>query len=214
MERPVPFSFQNHPFVVFNLYSPDFTTAHRVSKAINTYMGQNAAYPLDADTIRVAVPVALRSHLVNFMADLENLEVTPSSPARVVFNERTGTVVIGQDVRISTVAVSHGNLTVTIKEKVKVSQPAPFASKVKEGAPPTQVPGGITMAPGGQTVVTKQPEITVKEEKRKLILLKNGATIGELVDSLNKIGVTPRDLMAILQALKAAGALHAKLEIM
>ncbi len=214
VERPVPFSFQNHPFVVFNLFSPDFTTASRVASVINTYLGENAAKPLDADTIRVTVPTPQRSQLVKFMASLENLEVTPDTPARVVFNERTGTVVIGQNVRISTVAVAHGNLTVTIKEQVNVSQPAPFASRVRQGAPPTQVPGGITMAPGGQTVVTKQPEITVKEEKKKLILLNRGATIGELVDSLNKIGVSPRDLMAILQAIKAAGALHAKLEIM
>ncbi len=214
VERPVPFSFQNHPFVVFNLFDPDFTTATRVASAINTYLGHNAARPLDAGTIRVTVPEGHRPHLVKFMSALENLEVTPSSPARVVFNERTGTVVIGKDVRISTVAVSHGSLTVTIKENVNVSQPLPFSSNVRKGARPTQLPGGVTMAPGGQTVVTKQPEITVNEQKRKLILLNGGATIGELVDSLNKIGVTPRDLMAILQAIKAAGALHARLEIM
>ncbi len=214
VERPVPISFQNRSYVVFNLYTPDFTTATRVTKAINSFMGERAAHPLDADTIRVSIPKAFRSNLVQFMSKLENLEVTPANEARVVFNERTGTVVIGKDVRISTVAVAHGNLTVTIKEHTYVSQPAPFASKIKKEGTPTQVPGGITMAPGGQTVVTKEHQIAVHEEKKKLVLLKSGATIGELVDSLNKIGVSPRDLMSILQAIRAAGALHAKLEIM
>ena len=214
VERPVPISFQNRSFVVFNLYTPDFTTATHVASAINTYIGQDAAHPLDAGTIRVSIPKPLQTSLVKFMSKLENLEVTPGNAARVVFNERTGTVVIGKEVRISTVAVAHGNLTVTIREETKVSQPAPFSSRVKGQAPPTRVPGGITMAPGGQTVVTKKPEISVKEEKKKLVLLKSGATIGELVDSLNRIGVSPRDLMSILQAIRAAGALHAKLEIM
>ncbi len=214
VERPVPITFQDRPFVIFDLFTPDFTTATRVTNAINAFMGEKAARPLDAGTIRVAIPKPLRSHLVQFMAKLENLEVTPGSSAIVVFNERTGTVVIGKDVRISTVAVAHGNLTVTIKEHTFVSQPVPFSSRIRKQGTPTQVPGGITMAPGGQTVVTKEHEISVKEEKRKLILLKQGATIGELVDSLNRIGVSPRDLMSILQAIRAAGALHAKLEIM
>jgi len=214
VERPVPFSFQNRSYVVFNLYMADFTTATRVTSAINNYLGQKAAQAMDAGTIRITIPKSRRAHLVTLMSALENLDVHPDNAARVVFNERTGTVVMGKDVRISTVAVAHGNLNVIIKEHTNVSQPLPFSTPRKGSAGPAVKTGGTIIAPGGQTVVTKEQDITVKEEKKKLIVLKEGASIGELVASLNRIGVTPRDLMAVLQAIHAAGALHGKLEIM
>ncbi|MBW2645858.1 MAG: flagellar basal body P-ring protein FlgI, partial [Deltaproteobacteria bacterium] len=147
---------------------------------------------------------------------LENLEVRPDAVARIVLNEKTGTVVIGEKVRISTVAIAHGNLYITIKESADVYQPASFAP-----APPLTAEtvrtdiesGGVITAPGGQTVITPESDVVVEEEKENLIILPAGTTIGELVRALNAIGATPRDLMTILQTIKVAGALQAEIEI-
>ena len=127
------------------------------------------------------------------MASVENIEITPDSPAKVVVDEKTGTVVLGRDVRSSRAAVAHGNLSVLITEYQDVSQPGPFSS--------------------GDTVVTPQTEINVNEQNRRLMMVE-GATLQELVDGLNAIGATPRDLITILRTLKTAGALHAELEVM
>ena len=127
------------------------------------------------------------------MASVENIEITPDNPAKVVVDEKTGTVVLGKDVRISRAAVAHGNLSVLISEYQDVSQPGPFSS--------------------GNTVVTPQTEINVNEQNRRLMMVE-GATLQELVDGLNAIGATPRDLITILRTLKNAGALHAELEVM
>ncbi len=130
---------------------------------------------------------------MELIASIETLDVRVDRNAKVVLNERTGTIVMGEDVRISTVAISHGNLTIQIRTEQQVSQPLPFSK--------------------GQTVVVPQREVTVEEGKSQLLLVDGGVSIGEVVRALNAIGVTPRDLIAILQAMKAAGALQAEIEI-
>ncbi|MBI4611242.1 MAG: flagellar basal body P-ring protein FlgI [Candidatus Rokubacteria bacterium] len=178
------------------LLQPDFTTSARLAQAINAGLGDALAQAIDAATVTVAVPAPAQQRLVEFMAQIEQVEVPTDAPAKVVVNERTGTIIMGSQVKISTVAVSHGNLSIQIKSEFQVSQPLPFA------------PGGA------QTTVVPKTETTVKEEKAPVVLLKSGASIGDLVQGLNAIGATPRDLIAILQAIKRAGALHAELEIM
>jgi len=176
------------------LHQPDFTTADAVSKAMNASVGRVVASSQDSRTVLVDVPEDYQDHLVDYIARLETIEVSVDTPARVVVNERTGTVVMGENVRISTVAVSHGGLSVVITEEPIVSQPSPFG--------------------GGRTVVTKDREVTAKEEPSHLMVLPAGVSLGEVVKALNAVGVTPRDLIAILQAMKGAGALSAELVIM
>jgi flagellar P-ring protein precursor FlgI len=176
------------------LNTPDFTTSARLAEAINTQLGTAGARSIDSGTIEVQVPEAQRANIAAFVATLENVEVTPDQVAKVVLDERTGTVVIGENVRIATVAIAHGNLSIEIREEPQVSQPAPLSQ--------------------GKTVVTPKSDVKVKEDKSQVILLSQAVTIRDLVRALNSIGVTPRDLVAIFQAIKAAGALQAKLEIM
>jgi flagellar P-ring protein precursor FlgI len=144
--------------------------------------------------------------------------VVPDAVAKVVLNEKTGTVVLGENVRISTIAVAHGNLSIQIKEKLNVSQPLPFAPGPPAGTPPITVPPregtGTIIAPGGATVVTPETSVTVKEEGGPMIIVSSGANLGEVVRALNAIGATPRDLISILQSIKAVGALQADLEIL
>ena len=176
------------------LNNPDFTTSARVVEAINQQVGSQVAHAVDSGTIQVTIPEDQRSTITTFVAALENMEVTPDQVAKVVLDERTGTVVVGENVRISTVAIAHGNLSIEITEEPQVSQPAPFSD--------------------GKTTVTPKTTIKVKEEGSKLILLSQAATIRDLARALNSIGVTPRDLVAVFQAIKAAGALQGQLEIM
>jgi flagellar P-ring protein precursor FlgI len=142
----------------------------------------------------VTIPDGYPGGIVDLAAAIETLEIVPDSAAKILIDERTGTVVMGENVRISTIAISHGNLTIQIKEQPRVSQPLPFS--------------------GGTTEVIPESEVMVKEEKENLMLLPAGVSIGDVVTALNAIGATPRDLIAILQAIKAAGALQAQLEIM
>ena len=155
--------------------------------------------------------------MAEWIASLERLEVVPDSAAKVILNEKTGTIVLGENVRISTVAVAHGNLSIQIKERLNVSQPLPFAPAPPPGTPPIAVPPkegtGAIVTPGGATVVTPESSVAVKEEGRAMILLPSGANLGDVIQALNAIGATPRDLIAILQSIKAAGALQADLEI-
>ncbi len=194
VEREVPFDFDRMRNLVISLNDPDFTTALRVSESINKELGAKIAYPADAGTVRLKVPDAYTNNLVGLVAKLEQLRVQPDAKAKIILDERTGTVVMGENVRISSVAIAHGNLSVQIKETKQVSQPPPFSQ--------------------GQTVVTNNTEVNVAEEGKKLILMPEGATLGEVVRALNAIGVTPRDLIEVFQAIKAAGALQADLEIM
>ena len=179
--------------LTLTLHSPDFTTASRVAEAINTAMNYQTAQTPDPGTIRVKVPEKYMGNTVALVTLIEGLVVTPDAVAKVLINERTGTVVMGTEVRISTIAIAHGNLSIQIKESPDVSQPLPFSE--------------------GETVVVPDTEFSVKEGNNRLILMESGVSIGEVVRALNALGVSPRDLIAIFQAIKAAGALQAKLEI-
>lgn len=174
------------------LRDPDFTTASRIAGQITTKFGAGTARAEDAATIDVTVPESYQSDRVTFLAMIGQLSVTPDEVARVVINERTGTVVMGKDVKISPVAVSHGALSVVISTT------------------PEYPPGPSLVPPAAE----QKTQVQVEEEKRKVIYLKGGATLKDVVDALNVIGAGPRDLIAILQALKRAGALQAELEIL
>lgn len=195
VEREVPMPVGRERLSIA-LLQPDFTSSARLAQAINQGLGASVAQAVDAATVAVAVPPSSQNRLVQFLAEIEQLEVPTDAPAKVVVNERTGTIIMGSQVRISSVAVSHGNLSIQIKAESQVSQPPAFAPQ------------------GAQTVVVPKTETTVREEKSPLVLLKAGASIGDVVQGLNAVGATPRDLIAILQAIKRAGALHAELEVM
>lgn len=192
VEREVPF-YLDDSRLTWLLNEPDFTTAARVAAVINEHFPEARATAQDGGAVVVQVPEIFQGRLVDFIAAVEGLPVVPDAPARVVINERTGTVVIGHQVRIAAAAVAHGNLTVRITSEVSVSQPPPFSR--------------------GQTVVSQQERIEVEEGTGQVTLLDGGATVEQVVKALNAIGVSPRDLIAIFQALKAAGALYAELEI-
>ena len=214
VEREIPLSLKDRTELTILLNNPDFITAIRVANSINSEMGENIAKPIDSGTITIKIPDSFQDSVVPMLARVEDLEVIPDSLAKVIVNERTGTIVIGENVRVLTVAVAHGNLSIQIKETKEVSQPLPFAPRPpREGATPTQMEGGVVVAPGGSTVVTPETDVSVVEEKNRLLLVPKGRTIGDLVRALNAIGVTPRDLITILQAMKVAGALQGKLEI-
>lgn len=193
VERSVPTPFGSEGFLVFNLHNPDFTTAARLSEAINQLIGPSTAYPVDAASIRVNAPFD-PGQRVSFASMVENLEIKPATaPARVIVNSRTGTVVINSTVRVKPAAVSHGNLIVTINEDTQVSQPGPFAA--------------------GETKVVPRSDIRVEEEGRRMFVFNPGITLQEIVRAVNGVGAAPSDLVAILEALKSAGALRAELII-
>jgi len=193
IEREVPFQFNKQDGLTINLYgTPDFGTAMQVVRRINGAVGGPYAKATDASTIQMNIPTKFQNNLVPLMASLENLDVSPDSRARVVVDEKTGTVVLGGSVRLTKVAVAHGNLQIVVAETPQVSQPGPFSQ--------------------GQTVTTPQTNVKVKEQNNRLLLME-GATLQELVDGLNSVGATPRDLISILRTLKTAGSLHADLEV-
>ena len=192
VERGIPFEFNQQDKLTLNMRVGDFSTAQQIAERLNAAMGGPYARAVDAMSVSVDVPPQYKSNLVPLMASVENLEVTPDTAAKVVVDEKTGTVVLGRDVRISRAAVAHGNLQITVQESQQVSQPGPFSQ--------------------GQTVVTPQTDINVREENRRLVMVE-GATLQELVDGLNAIGATPRDLISILRSLQVSGSLHAELEV-
>ncbi len=193
IERRLPFELTlRGGSVSIILDHPDFTTANNIAEVINKNFGINIAKALDPTTVRVKV--IEKDNIVDFLAKMENLDVPVDLKAKVIINERTGTVVIGKDVKISTVAIAHGGLSIVVKETPKVSQPLPFST--------------------GETIITPETKIEIKEERKPLFLVPKTATISDLVKALNAIGGTPRDLIAILEAIKEAGALHAEIEVM
>ncbi|MHC1751925.1 flagellar basal body P-ring protein FlgI [Humidesulfovibrio sp.] len=193
IEREVPFQFNKQEGMTINLSgSPDFGTAMQVVGRINSSMGGQYAKAMDGATIQMSIPPKFQNNIVPLMASLENLDISPDSRARVVVDEKTGTVVLGGNVRLTKVAVAHGNLQIVVSETPNVSQPGPFSS--------------------GQTVTTPETNLNVKEQNNRLLLME-GATLQELVDGLNSVGATPRDLISILRTLKTAGSLHADLEV-
>lgn len=195
VERELPNMLAGKSVLRLNLSQADFTTASRMVAVINDKFRSPVAATVDPGTVVLRIPEEYANRTVEFVASLETLEVRPDIPARVVLNERTGTIVMGENVRISTVAVSHGNLSLVIKETPQVSQPAPFSQT-------------------GTTTVVPRTEMKVEEESRRLTVMPEGASIGDVVRALNLLGVTPRDLIGILQAVKASGALQADLMIM
>ena len=194
IEREIPFDFNMLDTITIALAHPDFTTALRVADAINNEIGNIKANPVDAGTITIDIPEAYSDSHVSLVASLEQIQIQPDMQAKIVLSERTGTVIMGDKVIISPVAIAHGNLSVEIKEKKDVSQPAPFSE--------------------GETVVTPDTEINISEEKNKLLIVDpEKADLGSVVKALNAIGVSPRDLITVFQAIKASGALQADLEI-
>jgi flagellar P-ring protein precursor FlgI len=191
VERSVDLQLGTEMTLVMN--NPDFTTAHRLETSINERVGIGTAQACDLSTIQITIPDEYQDRIVDFVAMIESVEVTPDARAKVIVNERTGTVVMGDNVRISTVAIAHGSLSIKITEEPQVSQPTPFSS--------------------GVTAVTPRTGVTVEEGGRQLVMLPTGTTIGDLVSALNAIGVAPRDLVVILQSIKRTGALYADLEV-
>jgi flagellar P-ring protein precursor FlgI len=194
VERKVPTQYGDATSVMFNLNTPDFTTAYRLAKTINDTMGMGTARAVDASSVQVNAPLN-PSQRVTFVSMLENLSVTPDEgPAKIVVNSRTGTVVIGRNVHVLSAAVSHGNLTVTIKPKTQVSQPT-------------------TPLAGGSTAVTQSTDITVDQGNKRMFMFEPGVDLNDIVTAVNQVGAAPGDLVAILQALKTAGALRAELMV-
>ncbi len=193
VERAVPTRFGGEDNIVFNLHTPDFTTAKRVADSINDLLGPNVAAPMDATSISVQAPTN-PAQRVDYLSLLENIEVTPGlSSAKIVINSRTGTIVVGQHVRVAPVAVTHGSLTVTVKENVSVSQPNALGE--------------------GQTVVVPDSDVEVTEESGPMFEFSPGPTLNDIVKAVNDVGAAPGDLMAILEALKQAGALKAEIMV-
>ncbi len=195
IEREIEFNLNRQSQLRMALRNPDFTTARRIASAINDFIGVPTAEPLDPATIGITVPAQYRGNVVSLLTDVEQLRVQPDQPAKIVIDERSGIIVMGNDVRVSTVAVAQGNLTVTISETPQVSQPTPFSR-------------------GGTTTVVPRTRIGVQEDGKKLAVVHNGVSLQQLVDGLNALGIGPRDMIAILQAIKAAGAIQADIEVM
>ncbi|MBP5856972.1 flagellar basal body P-ring protein FlgI [Marivibrio halodurans] len=196
IEREVPFALESLQQVELNLRNPDFTTARRVSRAINAFVGVETSRVLDPATVRVEVPQSYDGRLVEMLTDIEQLRVEPDQLARVVIDEKSGVIVMGENVRINRVAIAQGNLTIRITETPQVSQPQPFSNT-------------------GETAIVPRTDIEIDENAdRRLGVLETGVSLQELVNGLNALGVGPRDMITILQAIKTAGALQADIEVM
>lgn len=195
IEREIAFKLNDARNLRLSLRNPDFTTSKRIASAINDFMGADTAEPTDPATVTIQIPAKYHGNMMKLVTEVEQLKVEPDQAARVVVDERSGIIVMGRDVRVSTVAIAQGNLTVTITEQPQVSQPAPLSN--------------------GQTVVVPRTGVKVDTgDGNKLALVKEGVSLRDLVDGLNALGVGPRDLISILQAIKSAGALQADIELM
>lgn len=194
IEREIEFQLNRLNTVKLALRNPDFTTAKRIAAAINDFIGAPTAEPLDPSTVEIGIPHKYQGNVIALLTEIEQLQVVPDLGARIVIDERSGVIVMGREVRVSTVAVAQGNLTVTISETPQVSQPAPLTR--------------------GQTRVVPRTRVGVQEDGKKLALVSEGVSLQQVVDGLNALGIGPRDLIAILQAIKAAGAIQADIETM
>jgi flagellar P-ring protein precursor FlgI len=194
IEREIEFALNRLNQVRLALRNPDFTTAKRIASAINDYIGTPTAEPLDPSTVQLSVPKQYAGNVVALLTEVEQLQIEPDLAAKIIIDERSGIIVMGRDVRVSMVAVAQGNLTVTISEAAQVSQPAPLSR--------------------GRTTTVPRTRVGVQEDGRKLALVNEGVSLQQLVDGLNALGVGPRDLITILQAIKAAGAIQADIEVM
>ena len=196
VERELGFTLEDLENVRLALKNPDFTTARRIARAVNGFMADGVATAENDASVVLVKPSEYDGTIVDLITDIEQLPIQPDQPARVVIDERSGTILIGADVKINPVAIAQGNLTINITETPQVSQPNPFAQQ-------------------GETVVVPRTDVDVNEnEDAKLALLETGITLQDLVTGLNKLGIGPRDLITILQAIKAAGALQAEIEVL
>lgn len=195
VEREVEYKLREQQRLKLSLRNPDFTTARRIAAAVNDFLGAATAEPVDPATIQLHVPRTYKGNIIQLITEIEQLRVEPDQRARIVVDERSGVIVMGRNVRVSTVGVAQGNLTVSISEQPQVSQPEPLSD--------------------GQTVVVPRTDIKIDTDtKRRLGVVQGGVTLKELVDGLNALGVGPRDMISILQAIKSAGALQADIEVM
>lgn len=194
VEREINFDIAAAQELRLALRNPDFTTAHRIASVINTTLGINAARAANPGAVILSRPSDYAGDMVSLVGRIENLEVDVDTPARIVIDESSGIVVMGENVKVSTVAIAQGNLTISIQEDPFVSQPAPFSR--------------------GETTVVPSSGVDVEEEEGGLVVVPGGVPLRQLVNGLNALGVTPRDMISILQALKAAGAIQAEIEVM
>src|SRR5262252_7684885 len=194
IEREIEFQLNRLPNVRLALRNADFTTAKRIAAAVNDFLGVKTAEPIDPSTVQLSIPPEFKGNVVAFLTEIEQLQVDPDLAAKIIIDERSGIIVMGRDVRVNTVAVAQGNLTVTISESPQVSQPAPLSR--------------------GRTVTTPRSSVAVSEEGKKFAVVQDGVSLQQLVDGLNGLGIGPRDLIGILQAIKAAGAIQADIEVM
>jgi flagellar P-ring protein precursor FlgI len=192
VERKIALNFGSSGELRLLLNNPDFATASRIVNAVNGTFGERLANAEDAVSIVIEPPAGLGADPVSLLARIQEIEVEPDASARIIINEKTGTVVMGNDVRISTVALAHGNLTIEVGTSWEASQPAPFSES-------------------GETVVIPEQNVTTREEINSVITLEQGTTVSEVVEALNALGVSARDMIAIFQAMRSAGALHAEI---
>jgi len=196
IEREIKYDFLKLKTLRLALRNPDLTTANRIARVINSFIGVKIAKAENPATVRLFLTSKIKKNMMGLLTDIEQLRVEPDMPAKVIIDEQSGIIVIGSNVRVSTIAIAQGNLTVTISETPQVSQAAP-------------------LAPGGETIVVPRTEVSVDDESgNKLAIVKNGVSLQSLVDGLNALGIGPRDMISILQSIKAAGALQAEIEIM
>ncbi len=196
IEREIPFQLANRKQIKLSLRNPDFTTARRISRAINAFVGLPAARATDPATVVMKTPENYKGEIIELITDIEQLRVEPDQIAKVVIDEQSGTIVMGENVRINPVAIAQGALTIRVTETPQVSQPLPFANT-------------------GTTEVVPRTEITIDEGgDKKLTVLNTGVSLQELVNGLNSLGIGPHDMITILQAIKAAGALNADIQVL
>jgi flagellar P-ring protein precursor FlgI len=194
IEREIDFALNKLPNLRLALRNADFTTAKRIASAINDFIGTPTAEPIDPSTVALTIPKQFAGNVVALITEVEQLLIEPDTPAKIIIDERSGIIVMGRDVRVSTVAIAQGNLTVSITEAPQVSQPAPLSR--------------------GRTTVVPRTRLGVQEDGRKLALVRESVSLQQLVDGLNALGIGPRDMIAILQAIKASGAIQADIEVM
>ena len=194
IEREIDFALNRLPNVRLALRNADFTTAKRIAAAVNDFLGNKTAEPVDPSTVLLNVPKEFKGNVVALLTEIEQLQVEPDIGAKIVIDERSGIIVMGRDVRVATVAIAQGNLTITVSESRQVSQPNPFSR--------------------GTTHVVPRSRVGVQEDGKRLAVVKDGVSLQQLVDGLNALGIGPRDMIAILQAVKAAGAIQADIEVM
>lgn len=195
VEKDTGFKLESLAVLKLSLHNPDLTTATRIAKAVNAYLGDNAAKATDPSNVELGVPANYPGGVTGLLTDIEQVKVDPDQPAKVIIDENSGVIVMGADVRVSTVAIAQGNLTIKVTETPQVSQPSPFSQT-------------------GTTQVVPRTNIQVDDSKgNKITIMHDGVSLQHVVDGLNALGVGPRDIISILQAIKAAGALQADIEI-